>query len=152
MSYCSKILCVLFCTLSLSTEFEAKVVGVVDGDTIDVLYNSKKIRIRLNGIDCPEKSQAFGAKAKQFTSGLVYDRTVKVKEKEFDRYGRTIADIYLIDGRWLNKMLLDSGFAWHYKRYSSSEILADAEQTARKKKIGLWADKSPVAPWDFRRQ
>jgi micrococcal nuclease len=130
--------------------FEGRVTSVVDGDTIEVLKDGKAIRIRLNGIDCPEKTQAFGTKAKQFTSDLVYGKLVRIKEKEFDRYGRTIADVY-VGGLWLNKALLDAGLAWHYKKYSSDETLAQAEQNARKSNIGLWSESSPIEPWNYRR-
>jgi endonuclease YncB( thermonuclease family) len=138
--------------LLLNIQFKGKVVAVVDGDTLKVLKNGKEIKIRLNGIDCPEKSQAFGTKAKEFASKLVFDKNVVVEEKELDRYGRTIADVFLEDGTWLNKALIENGYAWHYKRYSSDQELAKAEVTARNRKVGLWQDESPVAPWDYRKK
>jgi micrococcal nuclease len=144
-------LCFFFALVSISfNDFDGKVVGVIDGDTIDVLQDGKAIRIRLNGIDCPEKNQAFGSKAKKFTSDAVFNKLVLVKVKELDRYGRTIADIY-VDGIWLNKAIIDAGLAWHYKRYSSNEELSKAELTARNHKLGLWQDLNPIPPWEFRR-
>jgi micrococcal nuclease len=134
-----------------NNSFSGRVVAVIDGDTIEVLKGGKALRIRLNGIDCPEKSQAFGSKAKQFTSDQVFNKNVVVKEKELDRYGRTIADVYTDGGIWLNKALVDAGLAWHYKRYSSNQELATAEIKARNSKIGLWKDDEPKAPWEFRK-
>ncbi len=141
-----------FTLLCSTPNFQGKVTAVIDGDTIEVLKEGKAIRIRLNGIDCPEKSQAFGTKARQFTSEQVFGKVIVIKEKELDRYGRTIADVYLEDGTWLNKMLIENGLAWHYKHYSSDQDLAQAETNTRKNKMGLWIDPTPVAPWDFRKQ
>lgn len=137
--------------------YQGKVVAVIDGDTIGVLHDGKEQRIRLNGIDAPEKSQAFGMKAKEFTATWLFDKTVKVVPKEFDRYGRLVADIYIDAqnthhefGAWFNKMIVASGLAWHYKKYSDSQELANAEALAHKAKIGLWVDPAPVAPWEYR--
>ena len=131
--------------------FKGKVVGVTDGDSITVLTSdSTEVKIRLDGVDCPEKSQAFGTKAKQFTSDLVYNKTVKVEKTGTDKYGRTLAYILLNDTINLNKELLKAGLAWHYKKYNSNEELAQFEQNAHNQKLGLWADSLPIAPWDFR--
>jgi len=126
-------------------------VGVADGDTIKVIHYGKPEKIRLYGIDCPEKKQAYGKKAKQFTAKLVFKQIVNVKPVTTDRYGRTIAWLYVGD-KSLNKELLKAGLAWHYKRYSQDEDLAVLEAEARKNKIGLWNDKHPMPPWDFRRK
>ena len=104
---------------SAGEDFQGKVVRIVDGDTIEVLHSLRAERIRLHGVDAPEKSQAFGSRARQFTAGLVFGRIVTVREKGRDRYGRTLAEIALPDGRILNRELVANGFAWHYKRYSS---------------------------------
>lgn len=132
-------------------DFQGKVVRIVDGDTIEVLHSLRPERIRLNGVDAPEKSQAFGSRARQFAARLVFGRIVTVREKGRDRYGRTLAEIALPDGRILNRELVANGFAWHYKRYSSDLGLARLEETARAQKRGLWVDAHPVAPWEFRR-
>jgi micrococcal nuclease len=81
----------------------------------------------------------------------VFSRIVTVREKGRDRFGRTLAEIALPDGRILNRELVANGFAWHYKRYSSDLGLARLEETARAQKRGLWVDAHPVAPWEFRR-
>ena len=94
-------------------------------------------------------AQAFGKRAKQFTSKMVYGKDVEVRPVTSDRYGRTIAWIYL-NGTCLNEALLKAGLAWHYKRYSSERHLADLETEARRTKAGLWSHPQPIAPWDFR--
>lgn len=128
-----------------------KVVGVSDGDTITVLGpGNTQYKIRLSEIDAPEKSQAFGEKAKQFTSGLVFGKQVTVAIKETDRYGRSVADVFLPDGRNLNHELLRNGFAWWYKQYSKNPALGKLEAEARAAHKGLWADPRSQPPWDFR--
>jgi endonuclease YncB( thermonuclease family) len=147
-----KILCFLIPLLfSLSAfAYPAKVVGIADGDTCTVLTADKQqVKIRLAGIDCPESSQAFGTKAKQALSDKVFGQTVEVKEQNKDRYGRTVADLY-VGARWINLEMVTEGWAWHYKAYSKDPQLAEVEQMARLAKLGLWADKAPVPPWDFR--
>jgi len=130
---------------------EYQVVGVSDGDTITVLSADKQqIKIRLAGIDAPESSQAFGNRAKQALAEKVAGRTIEVVEQSKDRYGRKVADLYL-EGRWINLELVAEGWAWHYRQYSKDQRLADAEATARQAGLGLWADKEPVPPWEFRR-
>ena len=126
-------------------------VAVTDGDTIKVMHEGKTEKIRLYGIDCPEKKQPFGTKAKQFTGGLVFGKIVDVDALEKDRYGRTIAWVYISD-KCLNGELLKAGLAWHYKRYSKETSLAEMEDTARLQKIGLWTDPHPVPPWSWRRE
>jgi hypothetical protein len=125
-------------------------VGVSDGDTITVIHRGKGEKIRLYGTDCPEKKQAFGKRAKQFTSNMVFGKTVEVRPVTTDRYGRTIAWVYE-NGDCLNAELLEAGLAWHYKRYSSEKHLADLENEARQQKAGLWSDPHAIPPWDFRR-
>jgi len=126
-----------------------KVVGVADGDTITVLKGHTQIKIRLHGIDSPEKGQAFGNRAKQFTSDLVFGKTVAVRPTDTDRYGRTVAWVF-VDGLNLNEEIVRAGFAWHYKRYSKDTNLAQAEADARANKRGLWRDPNAIPPWDFR--
>ena len=100
-----------------AVDFQAKVIHIADGDTITVLNNSnEKIKIRLNGIDCPEKAQAYGNKAKQFTKDLVHGERVTIKAYDTDRYGRTIGDVILEDGRSLNHELVKEGYAWRYRK------------------------------------
>jgi micrococcal nuclease len=129
-----------------------KTVGVSDGDTISVLHNGKAERIRLHGIDCPETGQAFGTKAKQFTSSLAYGKEVLVTVTDTDRYGRTVGIVTLSGGRCLNHELVRAGLAWWYREYASNDAaLQQLETQAKAAQAGLWAEPNPVAPWDFRR-
>jgi endonuclease YncB( thermonuclease family) len=113
---------------------------------------NRRVKIRLHGIDCPEGGQAFGRKAKQFTSSQCFGKTIQYREVDIDRYGRTVATVYLDDGRELNLEILKAGYAWHYKRYSKRQDYADAETSARAERLGLWVDKNPTPPWEWRRQ
>ncbi|MCX2740135.1 thermonuclease family protein [Pontibacter anaerobius] len=128
-----------------------KVVGIKDGDTIVLLRNGKEETVRLYGVDTPEKNQAYGQRAKQYTSELVFGKTVRLIVNNTDRYGRTVGTIILPDGRSLNEELVRNGYAWHYKAYSKDQNLANAEVDARRFKRGLWQDPNPIAPWDFRK-
>lgn len=131
-------------------QFEAKVVGVADGDTITVLRDGRvQITVRLDGIDCPEGGQAFSNRAKEFTSDLVFGQVVTLEPRDKDRYGRTVARVY-VDGFDVGLALVKAGLAWHFKRYSTDDTLAQAEIAAREGKRGLWADPHAIAPWDYR--
>lgn len=131
--------------------FEAKVIGVLDGDTIEVLKDRKPLRIRLYGIDTPEYDQDFGSRAKKFTSEKVFRKNVKIETIDIDRYGRTVAKVY-IDGKCLNLMIVEAGLAWWYQQHAPEEKdLRLAEKEARAAKRGLWSHRKPVAPWEFRR-
>lgn len=131
-------------------EGEGRVVRVRDGDSIVVLRGGVGIEVRLDGIDCPELAQAFGRKAKGFTSALAFGRTVRLVGGDKDRYGRELAEVFLPDGRSLNRELLTAGYAWWYRRYSADRGLEALEQAARGERRGLWADANPVPPWEFR--
>lgn len=135
----------------LPKDFFGKVIGIKDGDTIEILVNSMPVRIRLYGIDCPEKRQAFGKKAMQYTAGLAFGKTVTAEVKNIDRYGRTVAVIILPDGTNLNYELVKNGYAWHYKQFSKDPNLERFEKEARQKKLGLWSDPNPIPPWEFRK-
>jgi len=99
----------------IGAEYTAGVVGIADGDTIRVLHDNREVRIRLHGIDCPEKGQAFGTRAKQFTADLVFGKDVRICVRDIDRYGRTVAEVWLEDGRMLNRELVGAGLAWWYR-------------------------------------
>lgn len=134
------------------TVFQGKVTAIKDGDTFEVLYDGQPERIRLAGIDCPEKSQPFGNNAKQYASALCFGKMVTVtSDGKRDRYGRIVGKIVTEDGVDVNQILVREGLAWHYKQYSKDEQLADFERTARVQRKGLWADNEPVAPWDWRK-
>lgn len=132
----------------------ARVVGISDGDTYEALLPDKTtIKIRMEGIDAPEKGMPFYRVAKDYLSQLCFGRNVEIKKISTDRYGRTIARTYLPGHpKELGLMIIEAGYAWHFKKYSSDPVLARAEIEARKSKRGLWADPHPVAPWDYRKQ
>ena len=134
-----------------SVQFKGKVVGITDGDTIEVMHLGKAEKIRLAGIDCPEKKQAFGTRAKQFTSDMVFGKVVNVNVETVDRYGRTIGEVFLTNGKNLNRELVKAGFAWWYQKYSNDETLGKLEEEARRTKRGLWVDPHPIPPWEFRK-
>jgi len=137
-------------TLALMTpELTGKVVAVADGDTLTVLVDKVGVKIRLDGIDAPERAQAFGARSREKLSELVFGKTVRVVTKGKDRYGRTIGVVF-IDGENVNAKMIESGLAWHYKRYSSDAELDRLEREARRAKRGLWSDPAPVEPWNYR--
>jgi endonuclease YncB( thermonuclease family) len=136
---------------------DGRVVGVADGDTLDVLTADKqKHRIRLAGIDAPESRQAFGKVAKKHLSDLVFAQDVRVLWSKHDRYGRVIGKVLRGNTDVCLAMVRD-GYAWHFKRYQSEQEAAErsryaaAETEARRAHRGLWVDRDPVAPWDFRK-
>lgn len=141
---------VLLLFYSLSETYFAKVVGITDGDSIIVLTkDSQQIRIRLEGIDCPEKKQDFGQQARQSTTALCFNKNVRVVSTGKDRYGRILAFVYVGD-MCINKELLKQGMAWHYKEFNTDKTLATIEEDAKAHKVGLWSQSSPIPPWDFR--
>ena len=126
------------------------VVKISDGDTIEIrTIDEKTQKIRLEGIDAPETGQPFGSNAKKLLGDLVFSKTVRAEIVDVDKYGRHLAHIY-VDDRWVNRAMVRAGLAWHYTKYSSDEDLAQAESVARLEGIGLWSDKEPIAPWDWR--
>ncbi len=138
---------------NLPLTFEGKVTGIKDGDTYKVFYNGSEQTIRLAHIDCPEKKQPFGSKAKQFASDICFGKYVTVKsEGKKDRYKRIIAEIILQDDTNLNKELVKNGLAWHFKKYSDNQEYSELEISSRDKKNGLWSEPNPTAPWDWRKK
>jgi endonuclease YncB( thermonuclease family) len=131
--------------------FTGKVVGVKEGDTIEILVNGEKRKVRLYAIDCPERKQAFGTKAKEFSSLLCFGKEVSVEGHGEDKYRRILGTVY-VEGKNLNEELVKAGMAWHYKHYSDNQRLADLETAAREQKAGLWVDENPIPPWEFRRK
>lgn len=130
-----------------------KVTGVKDGDTFVLLMDGKQQAVRFAHIDCPEKGQPYGNRAKKFVSDLCFASFVSlIQHGEYDRNKRLIAEVILPDGRNLNKELVRHGLAWHFKKYSTDKEYAQLETLARSRRIGLWSDPNPVAPWLWRKQ
>ena len=134
------------------------VVSVADGDTITVLSAEKKqFKIRMAAIDSPEKAQAFGQRSKQHLSDLVYKKEVRVQVVDVDRYKRHVGVVFLGDQN-INKAQVEEGYAWVYRQFVKNvpepmaNALFKAEETAQTGKKGLWSDKDPTAPWDWRRE
>lgn len=127
------------------------VVGIVDGDTITLLTPEKtQIKVRLYGIDAPEKKQAFGSRAKDNLSAIAFCKDAKLVTVNKDQYGRTVAWVYVANVN-ANEEQVRTGFAWWYSQFAKHETkLRDLEQEARKAKRGLWADQEPVPPWKWR--
>ena len=131
-----------------------KVVGIADGDTISVLRDGHdQVKIRLYGIDAPESGQSFGKASKQNLSSMVYRKSVQVEVMDTDRYGRTVARIFM-DREDVNAAQLRAGYAWLYRQYCKSWVCGEwsgLETDARSSGVGLWADEDPVPPWQWRR-
>lgn len=130
-----------------------KVVGITDGDTIKVLHDHQEVKIRLHGVDTPEKKQAYGNAAKKATAKLTAGKIVKVEQTDTDRYHRTVA-IITVAGVNVNQALVQSGYAWVYPKYCKQEFCRDwlkLEEQAKKARIGLWKDSNPEPPWIWRK-
>lgn len=138
-------------TKNISIDFPAKVIRIVDGDTLEVLYGELPVMIRLAHVDSPEKKQAFGTKAKQALSDLCFGQEIEIEYKEKDRNSRYICVIYKSDGTNINQEMVKLGMAWHFKKYSNDDVYSELETEARKNKVGLWQDPNPIAPWDWRK-
>jgi endonuclease YncB( thermonuclease family) len=135
-----------------------RVVGVSDGDSVTVIDSKKThFKIRLAGIDAPEKAQAYGQKAKESLSDLVFGKQVDVEWSKQDRYGRIVGKI-MLGGVDINLEQIKRGMAWHYKEYQNEQSLEDrvayaqSELQAQDKKMGLWRDPAPIQPEVFRQK
>jgi endonuclease YncB( thermonuclease family) len=162
--------CLVCLALALSAsaqaDFTGKVVSVADGDTVTVLRDHDQIKVRLSGIDAPEKAQPFGERSKQNMSRLVFGKEVTVEDRKKDRYGRTVGRVLVASDECkqldcpktldVSMAQLTVGLAWHFKRYEKEQPEQErgqysfAEDEAHAKRVGLWRDSNPVAPWDWR--
>ena len=140
-----------------AAELHGTVVKVYDGDTITVLdADRQQHKIRLSGIDAPELGQAFGRVSRQHLADQVAGRTVVIEWSKRDKYKRIVGKI-LLDGRDINITLIEAGLAWHYKKYASEQSPVDreryarAEARARVARAGLWREKHPSPPWEYRK-
>jgi endonuclease YncB( thermonuclease family) len=147
--FCAAVLFAFFCVSVFGETFKGKCVGVYDGDTIHVLRDGVDVKVRLLGIDCPEKKQDFGEVAKKATSELCFGSEVRVEWEDLDRYGRTLGTVFC-NGTNVCGELVGRGLAWHFKKYSDDSRLSALEKRARKYRLGLWSQEGAVPPWDFR--
>ena len=148
---------VLFCLFPFSAVYgwNGYVVKVLDGDSLRVKKGREIIEVRLYGIDCPEWGQDYGNKAKQYLKANVNQKTVTVEPKDIDRYGRTVA-LVSSSGRLMNRELVREGLAWMYPKYCKEQPLCSElkkkEHKARAQRRGLWGEKDPVSPWQWKWQ
>jgi len=156
-----KLICAFFC-ISVATlpckslaragdvTFSATVVGISDGDTFTALVNNETFRVRLAEIDAPETKQAFGNRAKQALSALIFGKSVQLKVRGRDRNGRRIAWVKS-ESVVVNSEMVKQGFAWVYRRYApKNSPLYEIEREAVAAKRGLWVESAPVPPWEWR--
>ncbi len=128
------------------------VIGIIDGDTYDLLLEDKTtIRIRMDGIDAPEKGMPFYKVSKKYLSDLCFNKNIVYLQTDVDAHKRVVAKTYLEDGRECGEELIKAGLAWHFKKYSTERKLSDLEIDARYKKLGIWSDPRPIAPWEIRK-
>lgn len=140
-----------------SNTLTGEVVALSDGDTVTVLDNAKcQHKVRLAGIDAPEKRQAFGERSKQNLAAMVFRKQVIVEWHKSDRYGRIVGKV-LVEQTDAGLAQLRAGMAWHYKQYAREQTPEDraayagAEDTAQEAHVGLWSQREAVPPWDFRK-
>ena len=155
-----QVIAVLLTVFSVQCSAEnimGKVIKVADGDTVTVLDESdQQYRVRLTGIDAPERHQAYGSESTESLIGLVYLKKVVVQSSGKDRHKRVLGKI-LLDDLDVNLEQVKRGFAWHYKQYEKDQTSEDqigyaqAEVLARQQQLGLWVLESPIPPWEYRR-
>lgn len=151
----------MMCLISMAShaaEVVGLVVAVADGDALTILDTNKiTYKIRLSGIDAPEKSQAFGKQSKQSLTAMVLNKTVVIEYNKSDKYQRIVGKV-LFDDKDINLEQIKRGFAWHFKRYENEQepedrsAYANEENAARRDKLGLWSDINPIPPWVFRKK
>lgn len=150
----SLLIAILFCTLAEAEVLKGRVVKVADGDTITILDNSnRQHKIRLYGIDAPEKRQAFGQKSRQTLAHMVGGQQVQVDVLDVDRYGRKVG-VVLVDDTNANAEMLRQGMAWVYTRYCKVSFCRQwqlMEQETARARRGLWIDPDPIPPWEWRK-
>jgi micrococcal nuclease len=135
--------------LTAADTLTGKVVRIADGDTVTILVGGNQVRVRLFGIDAPERGQDYSRKSSEALADLVFGKEVRVVVHDKDRYGRTVGDIY-VGSTFVNETMVKDGWAWNYAHYSKSKHYAELEREAREAKKGLWAGKTPMPPWDYR--
>jgi endonuclease YncB( thermonuclease family) len=150
------LMCLCLCQALHAETLTGKVIHVADGDTITILDSShQQLKIRLSGIDAPEKAQAYGQRSKEHLSGLVQGQQVIVETSKKDRYGRHVGHV-LLNGQDVNLEQLRAGLAWYYRQYEREltpelrQSYAMAEAEANEARMGLWSDAQPVPPWQWR--
>lgn len=141
-----------FSSVVTAETLSGRVVGIADGDTMTVLDSTNtQHKIRLAAIDAPEKAQPFGNRSKQSLSDLCFRKQAVVDVVDMDRYGRSVG-VVTCDGVKANEAQISAGMAWVYRKYAEGfGYLFPLEDKARSTKLGLWADPTPLAPWEWRK-
>jgi len=160
MVFMMKFLSLLFLSLLVfspyaysQSSFYARVVKIIDGDSIVIKKGKDTIEIRLYGIDCPEWNQHFSTEAKKYMKSMIYKKKVWVESQYYDSYGRLVALIDYNDKN-INGKMVESGMAWVYTKYCRKNICRDwmrSQQSAKVEKRGLWKMESPISPWRWKR-
>ncbi len=137
---------------TITSSTTGKVISIIDGDTYDILLDGNKaIRVRMEGIDAPEKGMPFYKVAKKYLGKLCFEKDIRLEITGTDNRERTLAFSYLQDGSELSHEMIKAGLAWHFKKYSSDASLSNLEIEAKNSKLGLWADNNPMPPWKNRK-
>ena len=139
-------------SVSVSPEkvLHGQVIDVLDGNTVKLRSDWHIYKIRLAGIDAPEKQQAYGVQSKIYLEHLIADKDVSIKVLSCDQYGRYVGKIYL-NGKDINGEMIRSGYAWHYNHFDSNPVYAGFMLDAQRSNRGLWQEVHPTPPWIFRK-
>ncbi|GAB1235163.1 thermonuclease family protein [Ferrigenium sp. UT5] len=146
--WCGLLFCLVFS--AQAETFDAKVIAVLDGDTVLVLRDQQKIKARLLAIDAPEKTQPYGRRSRRSLCELVCKRDVRLETQAVDQYKRLLATLY-VDGRNINQEQVRRGMAWEYSHHHADQTYLALQQEAQQARRGLWADAEPTPPWQWRR-
>lgn len=139
-----------FSSISQEKVLHGQVIDVLDGDTVKLRSDWHIYKIRLAGIDAPEKQQAYGVQSKIYLEHLIADKDVSIKVLSCDQYGRYVGKIYL-NGKDINGEMIRSGYAWHYYHFDSNPVYAGFMLDAQRSNRGLWQEVHPTPPWIFRK-
>lgn len=154
--YFRRVVITLFAIIPLALSAQmlrGNVVKISDGDTFTLLLNgNEQVRVRIDGIDAPEKGQAFGNRAKEYLSSLIWGEIITVCVSKTDRYGRSIGKVSTPTIEDVGLEMIKAGYAWQYRDYNNDKSYSAAENNARKLLKGLWQDRNPIRPQDFRKR
>jgi endonuclease YncB( thermonuclease family) len=150
---CQRLLLSAFVLVACSAHaetLEGKVVGIADGDSLTILLQRQQIKVRLIEIDAPEIKQAFGKKSRESLAQLCAEKIARVVWAQKDRHGRRLGRVWCA-GIDANAEQVRRGMAWVFDRYVTDRTLYATQDYARTLRVGIWADASPVPPWEWRR-
>ncbi len=146
----ASIILLIWANFAAAEEYSAKVIVVIDGDTLVVLHNNAKVKVRLANIDAPEKDQAFGMDARQAMISMVLRKQVHIDTMAVDKYGRTVALVSLGELN-VNEEMVKHGMAWEYSHFKPGRVYMALQSEAQQAHRGLWSQRNPIAPWVWRR-